>query len=453
MFLYIYRMSDLITYSYASPSSLLKGQQGDQLFLSNYSEVQKKTSPCFFWGRLKDPHTTARCLIALSNVVQSSFSLSPFEMAKLKDPIVTAGNEKIRFEGFSHCAGVYARVDVLPDGHDGEFIDTGTTNVDFNQPMISSLSRINKSEHMLLSVGSKEVSISAGNRKVVERKVPLPVKWIKGLTSVQLFLADTEHRISLNRMQALQLFQTLPSGTVKTDYYLLVRGGRAQFTPVKSAEAVCVGGIHRLKLIAPLLPMADELKVFAHPDMQSTTWQLYFGALRFSLTISRDSWRGFSGEGAALEDLLEDIPQHWVELTDNYSYANHEFNPTLFALEEDIDIQKLSSITARLAAMGLLGFDLDDNRFFYRQLPYKLERILSLNPRLKDAEKLLEEGKVEIVENTSDKLEARVQGSGVKHVVIIEGEKSRCTCTWFAKHQGERGFCKHVLAVKKMSGS
>ncbi|GAB2657870.1 SWIM zinc finger domain-containing protein [Flavihumibacter cheonanensis] len=446
-------MSDLITYSYNTPSSLLKDQQGDQLFLSNYSEVQKKTNPCFFWGRLKDPHTTARCLIALSNVVQSSFSLSPFEMAKLKDPIVTAGNEKIRFEGFSHCAGVYARVDVLPDGHDGEFIDTGTTNVDFNQPMISSLSRISKSEHMLLSVGSKEVSIIAGNRKVVERKVPLPVKWIKGLTSVQLFLADTEHRFTFNRMQALQLFQSLPSGSVKTDYYVLVRGGRAQFTPVKSAEAVCVGGIHRLKLIAPLLPMADELKVFAHPDMQSTTWQLYFGAVRFSLTISRDSWRGFSGEGAALEELLEDIPQHWVDLTDNYSYANHEFNPTLFALEEDIDMQKLSSITARLSAMGLLGFDVDENRFFYRQLPYKLERILSLNPRLKDAEKLLEEGKVEIVENTSDKLEARVQGSGVKHVVIIEGEKSRCTCTWFAKHQGERGFCKHVLAVKKMNGS
>lgn len=453
MFLYIYPMSDQITYSYANPSSLVKGLQGDELFLANYSEVQKKTNPCFFWGRLKDPHTTARCLIALSNVVQSSFSLSPFELAKLKDPIVTTGNEKIRFEGFSHCAGVYARVDVLPDGHDGEFIDTGTTNVDFNQPMISSLSRIGKGEQMLLSVGSKEVSISAGNRKVVERKVPLPIKWIKGLTSVQLFLADTEHRFSFNRMQALQLFQSLPSGTVKTDYYLLVRGGRAQFTPVKSAEAICVGGIHRLKLLSPLLPLADELKVFAHTDMQSTTWQLYFGSVRYSFTISRDSWRGFSGEGAALEDLLEDIPQHWVDLTDKYSYANHEFNPTLLALEEDIDIQKLSSITARLAAMGLLGFDVDDNRFFYRQLPYKLERIMSLNPRLKDAEKLLEEGKVELVEKTPDRVEARVHGSGVKHTVIIEGEKSRCTCTWFAKHQGERGFCKHVLAVKKMSGN
>jgi hypothetical protein len=446
-------MSDLITYAYAAPSSLVKNQQGDELFLANYSEVQKKSNPCFFWGKLKDPHTTARCLIALSNVVQSSFNMSPFEMAKLKDPIVTAGNEKIRFEGFSQCAGVYARVDVLPGGHDGEFIDTGTTNVDFNQPMISSLSRVGKSENMLLSVGSKEVGITAGNRKVVERKVPLPVKWIKGLTTVQLFLADTEQRVSLNRMKALQLFKSLPSGTIKTDYYLLTRGGLAQFTPVKTADAVCIGGIHRLKLLTPLLPMVDQLKVFAHPDMQSTTWQLYFGAVRYSFTISRDSWRGFSGEGAALEDLLEDIPQQWVDLTDKYSYANHEFNPTLFAVEEDMDMQKLKSITSRLSAMGLLGFDVDENKFFYRQLPYKLERILTLNPRLKDAEKLLEEGKVEIVAQTPDRVEARVYGSGVKHTVIVEGEKSRCTCTWFAKHQGERGLCKHVLAVKKKTGN
>jgi hypothetical protein len=95
--------------------------------------------------------------------------MSPFQMALLKDPIVTAGNEKIRFEGFSHCAGVYARVDVLPGGHDGEFIDSGTTNVDFNQPMISALSRVGKSEQVLLSVGKKEVAIQASAGKIVER--------------------------------------------------------------------------------------------------------------------------------------------------------------------------------------------------------------------------------------------------------------------------------------------
>src|ERR1700761_6927746 len=115
-------MSDTITYQYNKSSALNKSNSLDELFLAKYSEVQKKNAPCFFWGRLTDPYVTARCLLTLSNVVQSSFNLSPFERSLLKDPIVTAGNERLRFEGFSHCAGVYARVDVLPGGHDGEFI-------------------------------------------------------------------------------------------------------------------------------------------------------------------------------------------------------------------------------------------------------------------------------------------------------------------------------------------
>lgn len=417
--------------------------------MAKYSEVQKNNAPCFFWGQLTDPYTVARCLLTLSNVVKSSFSLSPFELAMLKDPIVTAGNEKIRFEGFSHCAGVYARVDILGDGHDGEFLDNGTTNVDFNQPMLAALSNIRRSEKVLLSVGQKEVALHREGEKVVERKVPLPTKWIKGLTSVQMFLAESEKVHSFNRLQALQLFKTIPPGKPKTDYYLITRGGKPMFSPVKSGDAITVGGVHRLKLIEPLLAIADELRVFPHATMQSTTWQIYIGAIRFSLSISRDAWRGFSGEGAALESLIEDVPDNWVESLDNYSYANQEFNPTLLAVNEGLDLQKVDNITGRLSAIGLLGYDLDENNFFYRRLPFKLSRIMSLNPRLKDAEKLLQEGKVQITKQQDDKVEARVEGSGVHHMVVLNGDKAQCTCTWFSKNQGERGICKHILAVKK----
>src|SRR5690349_14820783 len=99
-------MSETITYQYSNPSTFLAQPGADELFLAKYSEVQKKDEQCFFWGRLKDPYITSRCLITLSNVVQSSFNLSAADIAKIKDPIVTAGNEKIRFEGFSQCAGV-----------------------------------------------------------------------------------------------------------------------------------------------------------------------------------------------------------------------------------------------------------------------------------------------------------------------------------------------------------
>jgi len=442
-------MSDTLVYHYDTPSIQSRSRESDELFLSKYSEVQKKDAPCFFWGKLKDPYVTSRCLITLSNVVQSSFSLSPSQLAAIKDPIVTAGNEKIRFEGFSQCAGVYARVDILPGGHDGEFPESGTTNVDFNQPMISALGSVGKTENILLSVGKKEVAVSKGGQKIVERKVPLPTKWIKGLTTVQLFLAQAEKVFTFNKIQTLQLFQSMPNGKPRGDYYLVMRGNKPVFSPVQSANGICIGGIHRLKLLEPLLPLATEMKVFPHRDMQSVTWQLYFGAVRFSLSISRDAWRGFSGEGAALESLIEDVPDNWIDAVDKFSYANHEFNPTLLSIEEGVDLKKIENITGRLSAMGLLGYDLDENHFFYRRLPFKLSRILSLNPRLKDAEKLLEEKKVEIVSQTDTRIEARVEGTGVNHVVVIEGDTEKCTCMWFSKHQGERGLCKHILAVKK----
>jgi uncharacterized Zn finger protein len=69
---------------------------------------------------------------------------------------------------------------------------------------------------------------------------------------------------------------------------------------------------------------------------------------------------------------------------------------------------------------------------------------------LKNAEKLIEEGKVEFLNHHKKRTEARVKGTGVHHTVIIGEEKERCTCEWFSKYQGERGPCKHVLAVKKL---
>lgn len=443
-------MPDTITYQYGFPSVIQRSGSGEELFLAKYSEIEKKEAPCFFWGTLADPFITARCLVALSNVVKSSFNLSPADLTKLRDPIVTAGNETIRFEGFSHCAGVYARVDVLPGAHAGEFLENGTTNVDFNQPMISALTRMGRDEKVFLSVGKKEVALRQGAGQIVERKVPLPAKWIKGLATVQIFLSQAERSFTFNRAQALQLFQTLPKGTIKSDYYLISRGSKPIFSPARSGSAVCIGGLHRLRLLEPLIPFAESLQVFCHPDMQSTTWQLYFGKIRFSLSISREPWRGFSGEGAALESLIEDVPDDWIDAVDRYSYANQQFNPALLSINEGVGLQKIDNISGRLAAMGLLGFDLDENHFFYRRLPFKLSRILSLNPRMKDAEKLLSENKVEIVSRTENRVEARVAGSGVSHTVVLEGEKERCTCTWFSRHQGERGLCKHVLATKKL---
>jgi hypothetical protein len=182
-------MTDL-AYNYNAVSTIKKNGGINNLVLAHQTEIEEVNNvPCFFWGTLTDPYTTAKCWTTLAKVVRSSFGPLP---ASLRDPIVSAGAERLRFEGFSSCNGVYVRLDMKPEAVDGEFIASGTTNVDFNDPMLNALNAIQKNERVVLAVGEKDVQVMTSKTKVVEKKVTLPTRWIKGLTSVQLYLADMD---------------------------------------------------------------------------------------------------------------------------------------------------------------------------------------------------------------------------------------------------------------------
>ncbi|MDF7810031.1 SWIM zinc finger family protein [Hymenobacter sp. YC55] len=442
-------MSDF-AYAYARPSALEARPEGNALLLSAFAEEQASTgTSCFFWGRLRDSWLAARSLSTLAKVVASRFVP---QSAALRDPIVTAGAGQLRFESFSSCNGVYARLDLNSEALDGEFLSSGTTNVDFNEPMVNALARIARTEPVLLSVGEKEVTLERAAGKVVERKVALPERWIKGLTSVQAYLALMEEKLRLTRVQAMQLMQSLPAGAAKTDYFLVLRGPRPSFSPVPSAGAVRIGGGHRLRLLEGLLPLCEAVRVFATPDEQSSAFVLELGGgQRFLLALSADVWRGFSGEGNQLDTLMEELPAEWVVGANRLFRGNEVFNPSVFALENDLAPNTVDRLCASLSAMGLLGFDLADNQHFYRRLPFKMGRIVSLNPRLKNARALLEAtDDVQLVGiGAGGRTEVLVRGTGVWHTVVVGGsENTRCTCSWFSGQQGQRGPCKHILAAQ-----
>ena len=442
-------MSDF-AYAYARPSALEQRPEGNALLLSAFAEegLDAETA-CFFWGRLRNSWLAARGLTTLAKVVASRFVP---QSAALRDPIVTAGAGQLRFEAFSSCNGVYARLDLGPEALDGEFLSSGTTNIDFNEPMVNALARISRTEPVLLSVGQQEVVLERAAGKVVERKVALPERWIKGLTSVQAYLALMEEKLRLTRVQAVQLVQSIPAGTAKTDYYLVLRGPRPSFAPVASAGAVRVGGVHRLRLLDGLLPLCEAVRVYATPDGQASAFVLELGGgQRFLLALSADVWRGFSGEGNQLETLMDELPTEWVGGANQMFRGNEVFNPSLFALEHDLAPATVERLCASLSAMGLLGFDLAENQHFYRRLPFKLDRILQLNPRLKNARALLDAADdVQLVGvGAGGQTEARVRGTDVWHTVVVGGAAAaRCTCSWFSSHQGQRGPCKHILAAQ-----
>ena len=105
------------------------------------------------------------------------------------DPVVTANGDRLRFESFSGCCGVHARLDVLTDGLDGDDIGHGTTNVDVNNPLREGLSRIGAGEPLHLAVGPDALEVTTLDGPMVEKKVPLPDRWLRGFAETQVLAA------------------------------------------------------------------------------------------------------------------------------------------------------------------------------------------------------------------------------------------------------------------------
>src|ERR1700678_2941042 len=138
-----------ISHAYAYPfeSSLEAVAGGKHLRLATCGGAEK--NPYFFQGRFVQARRCADLLLTCSEVSRTRF-YSPREvrerMLAMADPVVTSGGDRLRFEAFSVCCGVYARVDLRPNAIDGDFVGRGTTNVDFNAPMRASLSSIGEGE-------------------------------------------------------------------------------------------------------------------------------------------------------------------------------------------------------------------------------------------------------------------------------------------------------------------
>ena len=441
-------------YAYPFASVIEEASAHEKNFIfSHCSELKEDNAvPCFFWGNITQPFVVAKCLATLAKTVASQFAIAPGVLAKLRDPIISVGNGELLFEGFSSCNSVYARVGLRNDVLDGDFLQSGCTNIDFNDVTVRAFNAVTASEKMILGIGQKQTHFITEKHKSVEKKVTLPNRWIKGLGNVQVYLSEMELAYRLNKAEAIQLFRSLPKQAVKNDYYLVKRGVGYTFAPTATAGAIKIGGVHRLNLLQGLLLLADSLYVYRSSSEQSVAFVLHFKGVEMLFLLSDNVYRGFSGEGKYLENMIEEVPMEWLVGINNFFKTNEVFSPAMVAIENDVNMGTMATLQASLSSIGLLGYNLTDSNYFYRRLPFKPQRLISLNPRLQNAKKLTQNDEVQIVEQRGDYVKANVKGTGgVTHTVILDGEKAQCTCNWYTNHQTNRGLCKHILATKMVS--
>ncbi|WP_344805869.1 SWIM zinc finger family protein [Microlunatus ginsengisoli] len=405
----------------------------------------------FFDGFLLHAEQAAVALLQLAKVARTRFYLPPSMVAAriaAADPVVTASADRLRFESFSLCCGVAARFDALSGGLDRPPASNGTTNVDLNPPVRDLLADVRGDEPLHLAVGTN-VTVTTMTASVVEHRVPLSTRWVRGFAEAQASSAALARRFTVPAGQARRFVRGLPatSGSRSVLYVIQGRDG-LRLTATSQAGSVPLGGANRLRTIEPLLGYADSLTVYgpATPGSGVSSWQVDLPDGRFVLTLSPNSMRGFSGEGGLLFDLADDQAADDALVLSTLLDFTPVIDPTRIARLAGLDVGRIRPALAHLAAAGRVGYDAAEGAYFTRALPWDRTLLETMHPRLADARALVHQGAVTV---SGDR--ATVTSAGNVYVLRRSGDSWICSCPWHGQHGGSRGPCKHVLAVSLLA--
>ena len=266
-------------------------------------------------ARCLDPFVAADLLLTLGDVARSRFHVPAAMLTRileLADPVATCADDRLRFEAFSACCSVYGRVDLLPEAYDGEMLGRGTTNVDFGPGIRAALAGVQDREPARPRRRAPRPSRSRRTpASAVERRVPLPSRWLRGFLEVQAIQAELAPGGRARRRRA-----PAPSSARSRRPRRSGRSGsRRPGEGLRIVHHDPGGGRGRPRRSRP--PRAcsiaspatrRRLRVFAAAGDGSTGWQLDVPGARLTLVLSPEVWRGFSGEGRALHRLADAAP-------------------------------------------------------------------------------------------------------------------------------------------------
>jgi len=395
-------------------------------------------NPVFFEGFLDRPDVFAAGLLAVADVASTRYAdAAP---VVIPDPVVTGSGDRLRFEAFSGCNGVYARFDLLAGGLGGNRAAFGTTNVDVRPGLRVAMAGIGRAEALHLSVGCDELRASTIDGTHVERKVALPDRWVRGFAEVPVTAQLMRLVGTLVGAEVGQFMASLPRVVAPgPDLYVRPHSPRWLVARTPTPGAVHLAGATRMRGCERVLRLATRLDVYG-ADTGASAWVFELPSARLTLVLSPDPYRGFSGEGTLLALLAHPQAESiGMSILQEIGWES-TIDPAELAVRTGLSDAEIAAGLAWLAASGRLGYDLTDRSWFHRELPIDPEKVLRRNPRLVAAQNLVTSGGVDRVGKTW-----RVRGTSLPYYSVTED--LTCTCRWEERHHGERGPCKHILAA------
>jgi hypothetical protein len=414
----------------------------------------------------------------------------------LLDPVVTVQKDRIFFEAFSQDESAYGLVILDPADFelDGD-VSTGTTNVDFTSWLWAALGEMRSSRATWFSIDAGGVEVkTAGGGGRFEAKVELPDHWVRGFLQMGAAAALPGTRLELRPVDLLSAIRYLHHTKAKVSpralRFEMDPGKDARLVlepwehvvPLKGAEhayteerRVRIWGRRRLRLIEPLLPYAESVRVYLKGRALPSFWSVTLPGATFVLGLSgwsRQRWTeggghdlvpGLGAPDPALIDRAHALLSEHVTLTDRR-----------LAELLGVSLPEADRALSRLCRRGRALFDVERREVRHRELfetPIDEAKLFPPDPRMERAIELIP--RVEIVDvnvqetrrvkklKTPDgplereiihrdhRVRGKVDGKSPEIVVADTGRLifGRCDCAFFDEHLMNRGPCEHLSAL------
>ena len=415
-------------------------------------------NPTFFSGFPDRPDVLAAGLLAVADVAgtrYADFGLAQ-RVANL-DPVVTAGGDILRFESFSACNGVHARLDVLAEGLGASTVGFGTTNVDINPPLRAALARTSRTETLHLTVGHEGLTASTPAASQSNARSPCPTVGSE---------ASPRSPPSTPPCRTAAPSSDPPSASCSAPSHASRHRAPSFTSCLRPAPGASPPTAPNAPSPYPAPPGSEapnasrgthDGSTSTSPPTGSTAWVFELPGSRLTLVLSPEPYRAFSGEGGLLMWLNDPSAETYGLALLPLLGWEPTIDPDRLANTSGLSTSKVTTGLAWLAASGRLGYDLTARAWFHRELPVDVAKVLRRNPRLLSAQRLLEQDKVSQVEpgtwlvagsgKATYQIHADKPAGTSSDTLEFNRPKLVCQCPWEEKHHGTRGPCKHVLAV------
>lgn len=150
--------------------------------------------------------------------------------------------------------------------------------------MRDALGRIGDADVAHLSAGPDDVVLLTEDGAVIERRVPLPVRWLKGFGEVQATQQRMALSHELSQVQTRRFLSSLARTPGKGQFWAVPTGSGLVPGRSPASGAVPIGGLERLRGLADHVRYARRLRVFTFGG--ASAWEVSVEGATLHLLLS-----------------------------------------------------------------------------------------------------------------------------------------------------------------------